>query len=142
MPNGAVSSSSEYCKSIMDFQNGLSGKTAKAIKISAGSTERACNDAYVANQIVTAFSSCTSSSCPRKSFSCQGYSWRVGQCASGGEITVGRGNICACNSNDVTIRPCIGNKNWGGSGTVCNSTSLTLRVEVYLLGNVNQTTNN
>ena len=132
MPSGSVSESSGYCTSMRAFQNSLAGKTAVAIEISAGSTTRLCNDTHVANQIVAAFSTCTSS-CSTRSFSCEGKTWYVGTCGSGGEITVGR-RICDC-GEEVTIRPCINNQNWGGAGSTCGQSSMKLGIDVFVTGN-------
>jgi len=130
MPKGTVSASSQYCTSMKDFQISLQGKTAYEITISAGSTHITCSDSNVANEIVSAFSECTTT-CPRETFSCQGNEWKVGECSGGGEIKVGSNPFCDC-SRDVTIRPCIGTDNWGGSGNSCGSDSMKLSITVTL----------
>jgi len=46
--------------------------------------------------------------------SSNGYSWAVGNCAVSGtymELTA-TGSVCSCNTG-YTVRPCIGNGNWG-----------------------------
>lgn len=62
--------------------------------------------------------------------SSNGYSWAVGLCAVSGsqyELTA-TGSICACNTG-YTVRPCIGNTNWGGvNGNTCSGSSQTLTV--------------
>jgi hypothetical protein len=59
--------------------------------------------------------------------SSNGYSWEVGSCGGGYELTA-TGSICAC-STGYTVRPCIGNQNWGGiNGVTCNAGSQTLIV--------------
>ena len=59
-----------------------------------------------------------------------GYSWAVGICAVSGnyyELTA-TGSICACNTG-YTVRPCIGNNNWGGiNGVTCSASSQTMTV--------------
>ena len=132
MQKGSSSESSEYCTSMKDFQSSLQGKTAYAIAISAGSTQRKCSDPKVANKIVSAYSGCTSK-CSKETFSCQGNEWKVGICGLGGEITVGSKSVCQ-DSNDVTIRPCIGNNNhcWGGSGNTCGPDTMQLSIVVTL----------
>lgn len=56
-----------------------------------------------------------------------GYSWAVGSCGSSIELTA-TGSMCACNTG-YTVRPCIGNLNWGGiNGVTCSSASQTLTV--------------
>jgi hypothetical protein len=42
--------------------------------------------------------------------------WNVGTCGAGIEINGGAA-ICACSTTVPTLRPCIGNANWGGVGT-------------------------
>ena len=116
-----------------DFQNRLSGKTVNRIEISAGSTKVTCDDATKANQIASSFSRCTHS-CSTESFSCQGSTWYVGNCGSGGEISVGTYGNCEC-SNRVTIRPCINNQNWGGAGGTCGQSSMTLELDVSVQEN-------
>lgn len=59
-----------------------------------------------------------------------GYNWVVGTCGAGIELTAGAATIvCQCN-NSFTVRPCIGNANWGGAnGTAtCASPSQTITV--------------
>jgi hypothetical protein len=62
--------------------------------------------------------------------SSNGYSWAVGVCAVSGnyyELTA-TGGICGC-STGYTVRPCIGNSNWGGvAGSTCGGGSQTLTV--------------
>ncbi|CAF1686753.1 unnamed protein product [Rotaria magnacalcarata] len=63
--------------------------------------------------------------------SSDGYSWAVGICGSSGsnsyELTA-TGTVCSCTTG-YTVRPCIGNQNWGGiNGTTCGSASQTMTV--------------
>jgi len=51
---------------------------------------------------------------------CSGRWWRTGICGHWTEICAGCSRICTCNSG-VSIRPCIGNNNWGGHGQTCSS---------------------
>ena len=147
MPEGNVSVASEYCTSYQEFQKTLNGYVAVAIKVSAGCTNRVCNDATIANQIVAAFSNCTSNlhvNCQRKTFHCQGNAWKVGPCSladSSGEIAIGKSGVsdlwhCQCLMNDVTVRPCSHSQAWGGVGNFsCRSPSTKLRIDVTLQGN-------
>lgn len=112
-----------------EFQNKISGNTWDKIEISAGSTKVVCDDATKANQIASAFSRCTHS-CSEESFSCQGSTWYVGSCGSGGEINVGTSGICTDSYKRVTIRPCHGTVCWGGLGGGCYQSSMTLKVDV------------
>ena len=59
--------------------------------------------------------------------SSNGYSWAVGGCGSGPELTA-TGSICSCNTG-YTVRPCIGNLNWGAvNAYTCSAGSQTLTV--------------
>jgi hypothetical protein len=61
--------------------------------------------------------------------SCNGLTWVTGSCGSGLELTAGIGSgVCGCDAR-ATVRPCIGNENWGGVGTnTCSAPSQTLVV--------------
>ncbi len=62
--------------------------------------------------------------------------WNVGNCGHGPELNAGPSNRkCSCNNN-YTVRPAIGNRNWGGAGTAtCSAPSQTLTVEFNIGGN-------
>ncbi|CAF0869850.1 unnamed protein product [Adineta ricciae] len=54
-----------------------------------------------------------------------GYTWAVGVCGSGLEIT-STGSVCGCSSG-YTIRSCIYNNNWGGiNGATCSASGQTV----------------
>jgi len=59
---------------------------------------------------------------------CSGRWWRTGGCGNWNEICVNCGSICRCNSG-ISIRPCIGNLNWGGSGQTCNAATQVLYMQ-------------
>ena len=64
---------------------------------------------------------------------CDGMYWTIGKCGWGLELSAfdRQRRDCAClKSTDVgyTIRPLIGNTNWGGVGKSCNADSQTLQV--------------
>jgi len=56
---------------------------------------------------------------------CSGRWWRTGGCDGWDEICVNCGPICRCNSG-ISIRPCIGNSNWVGSGQTCGAATQVL----------------
>ena len=113
---------------MLAFQEKLVNKNAESITIVAGDTRYTCNDRSVAQPISDAFAVCTTSSCLRERFNCNGETWRVGQCGGNGEITVGGSGVCECDGQ-ATIRPCIGSSNWGGNGgTTCNAGTQTLGI--------------
>ena len=64
---------------------------------------------------------------------CDGMYWTIGKCGWGLELSAfdRQRRDCAClKSTDIgyTIRPLIGNTNWGGVGKSCNANSQTLQV--------------
>ena len=64
---------------------------------------------------------------------CDGMYWTIGKCGWGLELSAfdRQRRDCAClKSTDIgyTIRPLIGNTNWGGVGKSCNAVSQTLQV--------------
>ena len=133
LPKGTVSHTSQHCTTMTAFQNSLVGRGATAITIIAGSTSYSCTDATIAKSITDAFATCTTNTCSRQVFSCQGKNFRVGPCGAGGEISVSNG-ICSC-SGSLTIRPCINNDNWGGAGpSTCSQSSQTLSIIVKVGG--------
>lgn len=63
--------------------------------------------------------------------SSDGHSWVIGTCGGSGnngyELTA-TGSACSCTPG-YTVRPCIGNLNWGGiNGATCGSASQTMTV--------------
>ena len=59
---------------------------------------------------------------------CDGKTWHVGICGQGMSIAVGTSGDCACGKSAWTVRPGIGNSNWGGVGNECRAHSQTLTV--------------
>ena len=64
---------------------------------------------------------------------CNGLYWTLGKCGWGNELSAfdRSRKDCAClKTTDIgyTIRPLIGNTNWGGVGVSCNAQSQTLQV--------------
>ena len=64
---------------------------------------------------------------------CNGMYWSIGKCGWGLEISAHERltRDCACKKstdNSYTIRPLIGNANWGGTGKSCSAESQTLKV--------------
>ncbi|CAF3713677.1 unnamed protein product [Rotaria sordida] len=59
--------------------------------------------------------------------SSNGYLWAVGICGSADELTA-TGSVCTCTTG-YTLRPCVGNSNWGGiNGATCSASSQTMTV--------------
>ena len=59
---------------------------------------------------------------------CDNKTWHVGICGGGMSIAVGTSGDCSCGNNAWTVRPGIGNSNWGGVGAECRAKSQTLTV--------------
>lgn len=56
------------------------------------------------------------------------YSWIVGACGPGRTLSAS-GATCSCSAGYV-VRPCIGNRNWGGvNSNTCTGPSQTMTVE-------------
>jgi len=102
--------------------------TALIISGSKLTNEIELNDKAAISQIATALHNGTSTTVV-----VGGNTWRVGQCGSyhsynNSELTFKGTGICSC-SADVTIRPSIGNDNWGGVGNTCYADTQSFRVE-------------
>ena len=114
MSSGPASS---QCTTYNAFRQSLTGSYLSA---TAGGVTHTCSSATA---IVAAFSSGSSGS-----WDCDGHTWRVGSC-SGTEICVDCSSICSCASS-LSIRPCIGNNNWGGYPTTCGAGATTLSIQL------------
>ena len=133
MKKGTVSKESPECTSFQTFQRNLYGQNAQIVTISGGKYSYSCKDPSLAKQIVDAFAAST-----HQTFRCNGQTWQVGGCG-GGEITVGSSGVFNCDGL-VSVRPCIGNTNWGGSGQLtCSGISQKLSIDITLSGNYNKT---
>ena len=96
-----------------------------------------CSDQAIVAQIAAALNSGT-----QQSFTCGGIIWTVGNaCITGCAVTgqdielnaANTGSDCSCGGN-LTVRPCIGNANWGSIGTGgCNAATQTMTVEFIAL---------
>ena len=89
-----------------------------------------CDNSTIVNSIVDNFDNM---SYTFKGLYCNGMYWTFGKCGWGNEISAfdRSRNDCAClKTTDVgfTIRPLIGNTNWGGVNKSCGSDSQTLKV--------------
>ena len=89
-----------------------------------------CDNSTIVNSIVDNFDNM---SYTFKGLYCNGMYWTFGKCGWGNEISAfdKSRNDCAClKTTDVgfTIRPLIGNTNWGGVNRSCGSDSQTLKV--------------
>ena len=63
------------------------------------------------------------------SLACDGRTWNIGNCGSGVEINAQGNGVCACTNPGYTVRPCIGNSNWGGVNTAtCGGPNQTIEV--------------
>jgi hypothetical protein len=121
---GHVSKDSQQCKDWQSLHHQID-TNAGYISVSVDNEERTCKDPTVANEILAHFASKDKS---RRSYKCGKHTWFVGNCAAGShlgmEICVDCPKICHCrgHSHQVSLRPCINNRNWGGHGHTCGST--------------------
>jgi hypothetical protein len=124
-------SSSEQWINWSDFIGQLSPRTYASVTIK-GSNEAvgvSVTDATVATAIANALFTNTPGT-----WTSGGHVWNVGSCGSGIEISAGTTSTCSCQSG-YTVRPQIGNSNWGGiNGPGCNGGTQTLTV-VFVSGN-------
>jgi len=123
VPRGTLRKSSQICNAFTKFRKniGLVGN----IQITAAGQTRTCKTASVANAIIRAFKAGRSGA-----WNCHGQRWNVGSCGGPTEINVGSSGICRCDNRGgiLTVRPCIGNYNWGGYSRTCNPGQQTLGV--------------
>ena len=57
-----------------------------------------------------------------------GYSWMVGSCGNGYELSAS-GSICSCPTASYIVRPCMSNSNYGGvNSNTCSGPSQTMTV--------------
>ena len=63
--------------------------------------------------------------------SSNGYLWSIGPCGGGLELTA-TSSVCSCTTG-YTVRPCIGNSNWGSiNGLACSAAGQTMTVTFHL----------
>ncbi|PZW41439.1 putative secreted protein (Por secretion system target) [Mesonia algae] len=115
----------------IDTNIGYSSVKISGTQLSNGLT---LDDPVAANQIAQALATGTATS-----VTVNGATWTVGigcntSCTLPGdavELNVNNGGGCSCGQNP-TIRPCIGNANWGSFGTngACGAVTQTMRVEL------------
>lgn len=135
------STASAQCTAWNAFRAGLGGSySTVSVFGSQNPAGIACNDAAVATQVCNALRSATSggNGTATLSVQCNGRFWNVGYCGSASttnavELAVNStGTMCQCGSAAVTsavsVRPCIGNLNWGGFGSHCSAPTQTLSV--------------
>ena len=81
--------------------------------------------------VTTALASALAAGSP-VSYSCAGSTWHVGVCGSGIEFS--NAGSCSC-VNGFSIRPAIGNSNWGGGGysSVGGQSSFNFFMDVVIL---------
>jgi len=117
------------CSAMRRFRAGLSNARAyRMVKVtSVGKGSYTCRNTNAATKICRAMKSANKRVTLK--IKCAGKTWAIGQCGAangkkGMEINVGvrnNGNICQCQNQGFTFRPCIGhsNSNWGGYGNSC-----------------------
>jgi hypothetical protein len=113
------------CDRWNEFLGNVGGGGFSSITVSGtfDTTGVTCNDPTAASQICAALHQGTF-----QSVVCNGHVWNTGQCG-GTELAVDN-TVCRCTFGfDHTLRPCIGNENWGGVGTqTCGGQSQNMTV--------------
>ncbi len=118
---GTLSSSSSQCTNWNHFRDSLNGNYSSIrINGSNDSIGKICSGS-AATELCNALKSGTPTSSE-----CGGTTWRVGTCG-GIELSASTSGICTCDAA-FTVRPCIGNQNWGGIGGSCGSNTQSLSV--------------
>ncbi|CAF0796005.1 unnamed protein product [Adineta steineri] len=113
------------CTAWITFAAGLTCTSYSSLRIygSNDPTGITISDSYVVTAIAVALRANTTYSATSN-----GYTWIVGVCGSGYEITA-TGTLCTCNTG-YTLRPCFGGSNWGGiMGTTCGAATQTLSLD-------------
>ena len=113
-----------------DFWDNASSQTWDNISIGNPDNMTTCTNSTFINDFLR---SKDNASFEVRSLYCDGMYWTIGKCGWGLELSAfdKPRSYCAClKSTDIgyTIRPLIGNTNWGGVGKSCNADSQTLQV--------------
>lgn len=117
--------SPQQCSDWKAFQAALDRQGYNSITISGSNDKVGVTCTGVsADQLCQALHSNTS-----VSVNCNGQTWATGNCGFGLELTADS-NVCFCNFGfGHTVRPCIGNLNWGGVGSsTCFAPNQTMTV--------------
>jgi hypothetical protein len=123
---GNVSTNSNQCRAWNTFTSQLQG-TFNFVRLYGSRSQQgvSCTGAG-ANTLCNALRTQST-----VSVSCNGLQWSVRNCGDGYGISAdpSEANACSCSTN-YTVRPCIGNDNWGGiNSSACDSSTQTLAVE-------------
>ena len=132
MTHGTISSSGPECTSYNAWRVSLTG-TESSITMTANGAEVACTDPAEAATITSYIRDWTPGM-PEQYYSCDAVTWAFGNCGDGLEIHAG-GSTEICTScytagpSEITMRPCIGNSNWGGgNGVTCGAPTQTFAI--------------
>ena len=126
----SVSPSQIQIQTYKDFWDNASSQTWDNISIGNPDNMTSCTNSTFINDYIR---NKDNSSFEVYGLYCDGMYWTIGKCGWGLEISAfdRQRRDCAClNSNDIgyTIRPLIGNRNWGGVGKSCGAESQTLKI--------------
>ena len=113
-----------------DFWDNASSQTWDNISIGNPDNMTSCTNSTFINDFMR---NKDNASFEVKGLYCDGMYWTIGKCGWGLELSAfdRQRNDCAClKSTDIgyTIRPLIGNTNWGGVGKSCGAESQTLKI--------------
>ncbi|MEZ4444207.1 MAG: hypothetical protein R3B72_34360 [Polyangiaceae bacterium] len=130
-PTGTIPITSQQCIDWGTFIGQLTGSfTAVTIRGSNDMVGATCNVPSLATQLCNALNTSTIVS----NISCNGRIWNVGDCSvsTGQPFEINAraaSGDCSCDSSAYTVRPCIGNNNWGGiNGPACSAATQTMEV--------------
>jgi hypothetical protein len=112
-PNGTILATAPQCTDWNGWRTAL--PTSRLLSLTMWGTEDnagvSCTDPTTVQAIADALRTNTAGS-----WSCDGRTWRTGNCGSGIELSA-MGSICSCPDPGYIARPCINNNNWGGMST-------------------------
>jgi len=125
-----VKSTQSQTQSYLQFWDNASNHTWDNISIGNPDNMTTCDNSSLISEIAT---NIENSTYEFQGKFCNGWYWTFGKCGWGNELSAfdRSRSDCAClKSTDIgyTIRPLIGNANWGGVGMSCNAQSQTLQV--------------
>ena len=125
----SVSTYTAQCTAWQNFLALLTIRTYTLLKIQGtyDTVGRSTNDSTVIGNIAQALRT----SVGYGPITSNGVSWVVNSCGSGYELS-GDGSTCQCATAGYSVRPCIGNANFGGINTAtCSGPSQTLTVTFH-----------
>jgi len=112
------------CTSWNSFRAGLTGTYSKVTISGTLAISVSCTGTN-ANTLCNALRTGTA-----VAVTCDGRTWRTGECGTGSWELTTSSSLCFCEpTSGYSVRPCVGNANWGGAGSAtCNGPTQGLKV--------------